>query len=95
MDSLHDRFEKVNDNYTKFDLVENKRSQRPDIHAFLLLDELQPGNRDLVSATGHDLIYLDVDVEKLSKVITDAQILELVRSGVMHESHEDCLMMFV
>jgi hypothetical protein len=39
------RFESVNDDYLKFDLVENKRSQRPDLNAFILLDEISPSPR--------------------------------------------------
>lgn len=39
---IHERFEAVNDDYINFDRVENKRSERPDLHAWLLLDELFP-----------------------------------------------------
>lgn len=95
MNSLNDRFKQVNEDYNKFELIQNKRSQRADIHAFLILDELQPGNKDLISATGHDIIFLDVNVEKLNIVITDEQILELVRSGVMYDREYDCLAMFM
>lgn len=92
--SLHDRFEAVNDEYLKFERVENKRSNRPDLHAFLLLDELQPNTRDMVSASEHDEIWLDIDCEKLLETITDAQILELVRCGVLYYEDSDSLGMF-
>lgn len=92
--SLHDRFEAINDEYLKFDRIENKRSNRPDLHAFLLLDELQPNAKDMVSGAGHDEIFLDIDCDKLEKIITDDQILQLVRCGVWHDEYTDSLGMF-
>ena len=93
-DDLHDKFELVNDDYSKFELVENKRSSRPDLHAFLVLDEIFTSNgRDIVAAATHDVIYLDVDGDELVKLM-DSEILELVRCGVMYDSESDCLSMF-
>lgn len=93
-DGTHERFEAVNGEYLEFGRIENKRSQRPDMHAWLLLDELFPNpGRDMVSAAEHDEIYLDVKGWKLEK-LTDDQILELVRCGVMHSDEHDCLWMF-
>lgn len=90
----HERFEEVNDDYLKFDRIENKRNQRPDLHAWLLLDELFPHpGHDMVSAAEHDEIWLDVEGEKL-ETLTDEQILELVRCGVRHDDEHDCLAMF-
>lgn len=93
MMNIHDRFEAVTDEYLKFDRVENKLSTRPDIHAFILLNEIFPGTRDMVSASGHDNIWLDVDSEVCDK-LTDNQILELARCGVMFDEDSDCLSMF-
>ena len=91
---IHERFEAVNDDYIKFDRVENKRSERPDLHAWLLLDELFPNpGHDMVSAAEHDEIWLDVDDEQL-ETLTDEQILELVRCGVRHDDECECLAMF-
>ena len=83
----------INREDRKFSGIENKRSERPDIHAFLLLDELVPGTRDMISAAEHDEFYLDVGVEELVKVITEEQVIELRRCGV-HWSEYDCLVMF-
>ena len=47
--TLQKRFEKYDDEYAEFERVENKRSQRRDLHAFLLLDEIVPGDTDMVS----------------------------------------------
>jgi hypothetical protein len=94
MMDINDRFEAVNDDYIKFDRVETKRSQRPDLHAYLLLDDLFPNpGRDMVCSAAHDEIWLDVEGEKLND-LTDEQILELTRCGVRYDSECDSLAMF-
>lgn len=88
-------FEKHNDEYGKFDLVENKLSSRPDLHAFLLLDSLVPNaGRDMISASEHDKFFLDVDCKDLQKVATEQNVIDLVRCGVMYSGEYDCLSMF-
>lgn len=84
-------FEKHNNEYIKFDQVQNKRSGRPDLHAFLLLDELFPGNTDMISASEHDEVYLSIDEEQI-ETLTEEQIIELVRCGVRYDG--ECLLMF-
>jgi hypothetical protein len=80
--------------FLNFEKVENPRSKRPDIHAFLLLDELVPGDSDMVAAAEHDEIYLQVSPEALEHA-TEAQIIELIRCGVRYDSSTDSLAMFV
>lgn len=92
VEATFEKFDETNE-YGKFDRIENKRSKRPDLHAFLLLDSLVPGEGDMVSAAEHDEIFLDTEVEKLAKVATEADILELVRCGVRYSEY-DCLAMF-
>ncbi len=96
MIDLYATFEKHNDEYIRFDRVENKLHSRPDICAFLLLDKLLPndGSR-IVSAAEHDDIYLNADCEKLAEVATDDDILTLIRCGVRYDSSTDGLAMFV
>lgn len=84
----------LEDDFLKFEEVENPRSKRPDLHAFLLLDELVPGDSDMVAAAEHDQIYLGVDAEKLAAVVSLDQIRDLRRCGVMYESSTDSLSMF-
>jgi hypothetical protein len=91
---ISERFEMFDDEYLEFDRVENKRSNRPDLHAFLLLDELFPGDSDIVDHAEHDEIWLDVDDEQLKK-LTDDQILELVRCGIRYDSDNASLCTFV
>ena len=93
---IHERWEAVTkqgDEFLKFEKVANKRSQRPDLHAFLMLDELFPGDSDLVSSASHDEIWLDVDDDQV-ETLTDEQILELSWCGVRHDS-DGGLCMFV
>lgn len=82
------------DEYIKFGRIQNKRSQRPDLHAFLLLDELVPGSMDIIGDSAHDEFYLDIDIYSLAKVISEAQIIELIRCGVRLDENEN-LCMFV
>jgi hypothetical protein len=89
--TLKHRFQQFEEDFCCFVQVENPRCGRPDLNAFLLLDELLPGQRDLVCAASHDEIWLDVDLKALTKVITDEQILELVRCGVRLDSKGLCM----
>ena len=93
---IHKRWEAVTkdgEEFLKFDRVANKRSQRPDLHAFLMLDELFPGTGSLVSSASHDEIWLDVE-DKQVETLTDKQILELSWCGVRHD-YDGGLCMFV
>lgn len=81
--------------FLNFDLVENKLHTRPDLHAFLLLDNLVPGTRDMVDDADHDIIYLSTDIEELAKVATIDHIRELSRCGVMFDEEAGSLAMFV
>lgn len=82
------------DEFLKFERVEPKRSARRDLHAFLLLDELVPGARPIVSAAEHDEVFLGVNPNDLATVVTPDQFIELVRCGVRYDTDRDSLMMF-
>lgn len=85
-------FNKFEDEYLKFERISEPRHVRPDIAAFVLLHSLVPGASDIVAAAEHDQIWLDTDPEELAKVATEADVLELVRCGVMFDG--DGLSMF-
>lgn len=94
MINLEATFEKYRDScIVGWKDVHPRRSQRADLHVFLLLDSLVPRNRSILAGAEHDKIYLDADTEKLAKVITEEQVLELTRCGVFFE--DDSLCMFV
>jgi hypothetical protein len=91
---IDERWESFSDDYLKFERVENKRSKRPDLHVFLLIDELFPNpGRDVVCAAEHDVFYLDITGAQIED-LTDEQILELTRCGVHYDSETDSLAMF-
>lgn len=73
---------------------ERRLSNRADLHAFLLLDQLVPGTGDMVSAAEHDEFFLDVSPDELAKVATEEQITDLIRCGVRYHMEFDCLAMF-
>ena len=92
MKTISERFEQFNEDYIQFDRVENKLSTRPDLHAFILLNNLFPRDSDMISASAHDEFFLDVEEEEI-KTLTDEQILELTRCGVRYGEY-GCLCMF-
>src|ERR1700743_1344251 len=94
--NLHDRFEAVNSEFLKFERVEKPLHRRPDLCAFLLIDQITNGKpRDMVCAAEHDQIYLDADMEEMQSVITDEDILTPVRCAVVVENNPDSLPIFV
>jgi hypothetical protein len=88
-------FDEQDDEHMQFERIQSPRHPRPDIAAFLLLHELVPGQRDMVCAAEHDEIYLDVRADDLALVVTEEQIIELIRCGVRFDSSTDSLCMFV
>ena len=89
-------FDKYDDEYIQFQNVANKRSRRPDMHAFIVLDELLPGDGkgDLISAAEHDQFFLDIEPEALARVATEELILDLVRCGVSFDEENESLFLF-
>lgn len=95
IETLTELWEKhMDEEYLKFDRVQDKRSGRADLHAFILLDKLVPGTSDIISCSEHDEFYPSTDVEELAKVITPEQILELIRCGVRLDAGLPSLAMF-
>lgn len=91
--TLDERFEQYEDEeFLHFERVENKRSKRPDLHAFLLLDELCPGDSDIIGSAEHDKIYLSPTEDDLGGITND-QIIELLRCGVHWNWDSDGLAM--
>jgi hypothetical protein len=94
-DELIELFEKNDDEYLKFEKIENPLHKRPDLCAFLRLDQLVPGTHDMVSAAEHDEIYLEVDLEKLAEVATADDVIYLQRCGIRLDDYNGGLAMFV
>lgn len=94
MIDLSAAFERADGEFLKFDRIENKRSTRPDLHAFLLLDELVPGTTDIVGSAEHDEIFLSVQPDDLAAAATEDHIRDLHRCGVMYHEEYESLYMF-
>lgn len=72
--------------YGKFERVEMKTSNRPDMHAFMMLENLEPNStKDLIRSAEHDEIYLSADVEALN--LTEQDVIELIRCGIRYEGN--------
>lgn len=93
---LSEMFGKHKDDHGGFNLVENKLSNRQDLHAFLLLEKLCPfsHSKRIIGSPSDDEIYLSIDCDELEEAITDEQVLELVRCGIMYDEQYECLTMF-
>jgi len=89
--NFYELFEKHEDEFCKFEHVIKKRSQRADLHAFLLLDELYPQEQDIVSDAEHDKIWLSVTPDDK---LTEDHVIELLRCGVMWDRYYESLWMF-
>lgn len=88
-------FEAHADKYLEFHpYVSQPRSQRPDLHAFLLIDELCPGKTNLISASEHDEFYLAITLDELCEKINETQLIELIACGVRYDRGYDCFCMF-
>lgn len=85
-------FEKHNGEYLKFENVRDKLCSRPDLHAFMLLNQLVPSGRDIIVSAEHDEIWLDIPTDYLSEVATEEQICDLIRCGIRYEAlHGLCM----
>ena len=86
-----DMFAEFEGEFLEFKLVKEKLSNRPDLHAFILLDKLLPGTEDMVAGAEHDEIYLSPDPEELLKVATKDQLRDLHRCGVRADDNGLCM----
>lgn len=96
-ETMRDLFEKHEDEHLEFEKIKQPKSKRPDLHAFLLLDELCPGDTDIVIRSAADSYYefgLNIDITMFSAKITEEHIIELTRCGVMYDETRDVLTMF-
>lgn len=93
VEELENFFETHSDNFLKFKDILPARilNNRPDINAFILLDKLVPANRNIVCSASHDEIYLDVELEDLAKLASEADLLDLIRSGVRIDDYGLCM----
>ena len=97
--TIKERFDQFEDEFLKFERVENKLNNRPDLHAFILLDKIiseddETVDDDIVACAEHDEIWLSASPDKLESV-SDEIIRDLVRCGVRYDEDVESLAMFV
>ncbi len=79
-----------NPEFTQFDKVKDKRSNRPDLHAMLLLSELFPRDKPMICSAYDDRIFFDVHETEI-ETLTDEQIIELAQCGVQFTKYGLCM----
>jgi hypothetical protein len=78
-----------------------RKSERRDLCAFLLLDELakrageKTCGQTIISAVEHDIVYLNVSPENINVVASDEEILALMQCGVFYDEDNESFAMFV
>lgn len=77
-----------------FDKVTKKRSPYRDLHALMLLAELLPGTGKVLEGSGHETVYLNIDVQKLAPLLTPEIVYELKHCGVLYDEDTASLMLF-
>lgn len=80
--TTQEQFEKFQGEFLKFDRVVNKRSNRRDLHAFLMIDEKYPSHSTIVESAEDSEIFIGIPSEE---TFTDDEVIELIRCGVRWE----------
>lgn len=101
IEDLQALFEKHDDEYGKFERVQNKLATRPDVHALILLDRLVPNEGAhlidgyIFYALEHDTAWISIFYKDLAKVATESQVIELIRCGIVYDKDAETLSMHV
>lgn len=72
-----------------------RHSNRPDVLLFVMLDKLIPSDSDIVTAAGHDEIYINIEASQLAEKATAADVIDMIRCGLCWDSEADSFVMFV
>lgn len=81
---LREMFAAADGEYLKFERVESRWSNRPDMHALITLEKLFPGTKDLIAGATHDEFYLEIEPWKLGELATQELITDLHRCGLRY-----------
>jgi len=88
----HELFERHNDEFLKFERIPkcDLKHPRKDLCAFMYLHERFGGEGGAIAGAEHDQIWLDWDYE----LLTEEDVIYVLRCGVMYDSETDSLSMF-
>ena len=82
------------DEHVEFERIPEaeRRHPRPDLCGLLYLHEKLGGTGDAIEAAEHDMVYLDFDgVDNLA----EADVIYLLRCGILWDNRNESLYMFV
>ncbi len=92
--NINDIFKSYDEpDFLQFDKVENKRSSRRDLHAFMLLDDLFDGEADIIESSEWELVRLSISQDQI-ETLAPTIIQELVRCGVLYNEHSEALYIY-
>lgn len=94
---MADLFEKQNKEYLQFANVIVRFCNRPDLHAMILLNEIADDDcSDIVcrAPDTYNEFAFRLDVDNIAANITEEQIIDLIRCGVMYDKQHNILTMF-
>lgn len=94
MKTVSEMFESNEHEHCNFEKVENKLSNRSDLHGMILLDKLFPGSYDIIASAGHDEIWFSIGGEDLESLSED-NVIELLRCGILYDESGGSLYKFV
>jgi len=94
---IEDCFDANENEFKKFQNVENKSNRCRDIHVLLLLQKTFDIYLSVLIYIDNGGVNLNVDMsdDKNLEKFTEELILELVQCGVRYDSKEDCLVYYV
>lgn len=93
LDELETIFEEQEDEYLHFERVAMPPTRRPDLCAFMLLDRLISGSRDILAGAKHDEVCLAIDPLDLASAASKEDLITLIRCGIRYS--DDSFRMFV
>jgi hypothetical protein len=76
----------MSDEYIQFERVQNKLSQNRDLHAFLLMESIEPVQYRLIAGADHDVVYLEGPTDSFIEKLTEEQAIDLIRCGIHYEN---------
>ena len=87
--------ELCDEEFLKFKRVAQPLSKRRDLHAFMLLDQLDPESTgDIISASEHDEYWIDIDVDRVMENATEEQLRDIFRCGIRYDNEHECFAAF-
>jgi len=93
--NIEELFEKYEDEFLNYRVDPSLEKIRKDFTIFKMLNDKFPSHKDLISGSGHEEIFLDVDPKELLSVFTEEEIVKMIRCGLRFSSEYDCLCMYV